>query len=258
MTFHPTPKLYLQRALIDGLRILIPGYIGLFSALASLAALYLAHERLGVVGMFAVAPLTGIVLGLGSILLVAALKKLVMGTFKPVIKPLWSMYVWLNEMVNGAYESVMTPAMAPYLGTPFIAPLLRLLGCKIGRHTYIATTLFSEFDLVEVGDYAALNVGAVIQNHLFEDRVMKSSYLKIGEGCSVGNMAVILYDSELQEGAMLGPLSLLMKGETLAKTERWHGIPCTQQHAPRSTAPNVLLLRPQPEPHFAPAQVTAA
>jgi non-ribosomal peptide synthetase-like protein len=142
------------------------------------------------------------------------------------------MYVWLNEMVNGAYESVMAPAIAPFLGTPFLAFFLRLIGCKIGKHTYIETTLFSEFDLVEIGDYAALNHGAVIQNHLFEDRVMKSSYLKIGNECSVGNMAVVLYDSEMQDGAVLGPLSLLMKGESLAPHTRWYGIPCMQQGEP--------------------------
>ena len=117
-----------------------------------------------------------------------------MGRFKPVIVPLWSPYVWFNEMVNGAYESLMAPVVAMFLGTPFAAPLLRLLGCKIGRHCYIATSLLSEFDLVEIGDYVALNPGAVIQTHLFEDRIMKSSYLKIEQGCSVGNMSVVLYE----------------------------------------------------------------
>ena len=48
---------------------------------------------------------------------------------------------------------------------------------------------FSEFDLVEIGDHAALNLGATIQTHLFEDRVMKADYLRIGAGCTVGNLA---------------------------------------------------------------------
>lgn len=227
--FQPSWKLYLQRAVIDGLRILIPAYIGLLNLAASVLTLNFVLGWLGFWVMVALAPLIAVFFGLVSVLLVAGLKKLIMGTFKPVIKPLWSMYVWLNEMINGVYESIMAPAIAPYLGTPLVAPLLRLLGCKIGRHTFIATTLFSEFDLVEIGDYAALNFGAVIQNHLFEDRVMKSSYLKVGPSCSVGNMAVVLYDSEMQEGSVLGPHSLLMKGETLAPGERWHGIPCTHE-----------------------------
>jgi non-ribosomal peptide synthetase-like protein len=99
------------------------------------------------------------------------------------------------------------------------------MGCRIGRHTYLATTLMSEWDLVEIGDHAALNQGVVIQNHLFEDRVFKSSRLTIGPEVSVGNMTVILYDTVIEKGATVGPLSLLMKGETLRQESRWQGIP---------------------------------
>lgn len=78
---------------------------------------------------------------------------------------------------------------------------------------------------MQIGDYVALNRGTVIQNHLFEDRIMKSDYLKIGDQCNVGNMAVILYSSEMAEGSTVRPLSLLMKGESLPKMSRWQGIP---------------------------------
>jgi acetyltransferase-like isoleucine patch superfamily enzyme len=65
----------------------------------------------------------------------------------------------------------------------------------------------------------------VIQNHLFEDRIMKSSYLTIDDECSVANMSVVLYDTRMEHGAVLGPLSLLMKGEIVPAGSRWHGIP---------------------------------
>jgi non-ribosomal peptide synthetase-like protein len=240
-TFKPTRKLYVQRAIIDALRIVIPGYIALSAAVAGSIMLYFVYASCGVFAMFAISPVLAFVLAIGSALSVVALKKTVMGTFKPVIVPLWSMYVWLNEMVNGSYESIMSPAIAPFLGTPFIAPFLRLIGCKIGKHTYIETTLFSEWDLVSIGDYAALNAGAIIQNHLFEDRIMKSSHLKVGAECSVGNMAVVLYDSEMQRGASLGPLSLLMKGETLAPRTAWHGIP-TVRAAAVPSAPKIWTI----------------
>ena len=240
VTFRPTRKLYFQRAIIDGLRILIPGYIGLSVAVLGALALYFSYTRLGLAAMFLLAPPVGFALALYATSIVVGIKKVVMGTFKPVIKPLWSKYVWLNEMVNGAFESVMAPAISPFLGTPFIAPFLRLMGCRIGKHCYIETTLFSEFDLVDVGDYVALNAGVVPQTHLFEDRVMKSSYLKIGDECSVGNMAVILYDSEMQKGAWLGPLSLLMKGERLAPCSRSHGIPTVQAPEPVPQSPEVV------------------
>jgi non-ribosomal peptide synthetase-like protein len=118
--------------------------------------------------------------------------------------------------------------VAAFFGTPLAAVLLRLLGCRIGRHCYIGSSLFSEFDLVHIGDHVALNGGAVVQNHLFEDRIMKSSYVHISDRCSVGNMSVVLYDTRMETDAVLGPMSLLMKGEIMPRRSRWHGIPTVQ------------------------------
>ena len=223
-TYQPTAKLYAQRAVVDALRILIPGYLGL-AALVGWVFVMIIVAPYGGLAVLAASPLTGLAIGSILAVVVAILKKVVMGTFKPEIKPLWSLYVWLNEMVNGAYESVTAPFLASLMGTPFAAPFLRLMGCRIGKRVFLGTTLFSEWDLVEVGDDVALNHGVVIQNHLFEDRVFKSSHLKIGAGASVGNMTVILYDSVIEPGSVVGTLSLLMKGETLAAGTRWQGIP---------------------------------
>ena len=50
-------------------------------------------------------------------------------------------------------------------------------------------------------------------------------YLTIGNRASVGNGAVILYDTYMEEGSKLGSSSLLMKGETLESYTHWHGNP---------------------------------
>jgi non-ribosomal peptide synthetase-like protein len=228
VTYKPTKKLYAQRAVIDACRILIPAYTVILLSIGGLAGLLSANTLFGVGGMLAVAPLAALIMAALAVLVVVGLKWAVMGVFKPVVVPLWCPYVWLNEMINGAYEFIMAPVVAFFFGTPFAAFLLRLLGCKIGRHCYIGTSLFSEFDLVRIGNHAALNSGAVMQNHLFEDRIMKSSHLSIRDGCSVGNMAVVLYDTRMEEHAVLGPLSLLMKGEIMPARSRWHGIPTIQ------------------------------
>jgi non-ribosomal peptide synthetase-like protein len=224
-TYRPTRKLYAQRAIVDALRILIPAYtVFVLGTGLLIASLYLYNAAGLWITFLATLPL-GLLAAACAVAVVVGLKWAVMGRFKPVIVPLWSPYVWLNEMVNGAYESLMAPVVAMFHGTPFAAPLLRLLGCKIGRHCYIAASLLSEFDLVEIGDHVALNTGAVMQTHLFEDRIMKSSYLRIEQGCSVGNMSVVLYDTRMEEQSRLGPMSLLMKGEIMPAGSRWHGIP---------------------------------
>jgi non-ribosomal peptide synthetase-like protein len=227
-TYRPTFKLYVLRYFIDAIRILLPFYIGLtglllFGAFAAFAFLYLP-----VWSRFVLLPIVSISIACGAALSVVVVKKLLIGIFKPAVKPLWSVYVWFNEVINGVYETIGAPILTPTMGTPFFSWYLRLLGCKIGKHSFIHTTHFSEFDLVEIGDHVALNFGAVVQNHLFEDRIMKSSYVKIGDECSVANMSVVLYDTEMKCGSSIAPLSLLMKGETLPPHTTWIGIPTRQ------------------------------
>jgi non-ribosomal peptide synthetase-like protein len=225
LTFRPSTWLYIQRAMIDGLRVVLPGYVlGGIGILTMLVMLYV-YEQFGVWGAYTAIPIMTWVAIMICLTTVVGCKWLLMGRFKPVIVPLWSRYVWWNELVNGLYESLMAPLVTNFFGTPIAPALLRLLGCRIGRFCYIETALFSEFDLVKIGDHVAMNAGAIVQNHLFEDRVMKSSHLSIGDGCSVGNMSVVLYDTVMEPGAVLGPLSLLMKGETMPEGRRWHGSP---------------------------------
>ncbi len=237
VTHEPTRKLIAQRLLVDALRIVLPativtGVLVAFSALASAT-----HDRLSLGLWLLSVPLIEIGLSAAALLSVVAVKLTLIGTFVPTMQPLWSMFVWLNEALNGTYESVAAPVLTLLLGTPFVAPWLRMLGCKIGRDVYLETTLFSEFDLVQIGHGAALNAGAVIQNHLFEDRIMKASIVQIGDRCTVGNMAVVLYDTEMKDGSLVGPLSLLMKGETLAAETRWLGIPTAEAARPVAMPP---------------------
>jgi len=129
-------------------------------------------------------------------------------------------------MITAFHECFVAPFLLNILqGTPFLAPYFRLMGSRIGKRVYMETTQITEFDHVEVGDDVALNLNCTLQTHLFEDRVIKTSYLRIGDKSTVGPMAVVLYDSEMLEGASLNGLSLLMKGETLPSWSHWEGIP---------------------------------
>ena len=94
------------------------------------------------------------------------------------------------------------------------------------------TTDLSEFDLVRVGDQTALNADYTIQTYLFEDRVMKMSTIDIEPRCKVGASSLVLYDTHLEEGAALGDLSLLMKGEMLPAWTSWEGIPALPGDTP--------------------------
>jgi non-ribosomal peptide synthetase-like protein len=235
-TFNPTKNLQRTRAIIDAARILLPGYLSACSlfVMIAIAAFSFSMAHWWVVGL--ALPLIVNFVAVLTMVVVAVIKRVIIGTFTPSVHPLWSPFVWLNDVINGVFETITANAMAPFMGTPYAAPLLRLMGCKIGKWCYIETTFFSEFDLVRVGDYAALNLGSTLQTHLFEDRVMKSDVLTVGEGCSVGNMAIVLYSTVMERGSSLGPLSVLIKGETLPEMSRWGGIPSLPRTQFRSTS----------------------
>ena len=171
-------------------------------------------------------PLSLLLAGIGVVLVVAGLKWCIVGAYRPRIEPLWSRFVRRTELVTGLYEAAAVPALLGSLvGTPFLGPLLRLFGARVGRRAWIGSTYLTEFDLVTVGDDATIGRGVSLQTHLFEDRVMKMSGLRVGDRSSVGDRAIVLYDAVVGDSAALGALSLLMKGEHLPPATHWCGIP---------------------------------
>jgi non-ribosomal peptide synthetase-like protein len=173
-----------------------------------------------------VSPLVAIASGLAVIGFCAATKRNVVGTYRPRVEPLWSTFVRRTEFVTGLYEAAAVPAgLGMLVGTPFLPPVLRWFGARIGRRTWIGTTYLTEFDLVEVSDDATVGTEVSLQTHLFEDRVMKMSEVTVSSGATVGTRSIVLYDAVVGGDVWLGSLSLLMKGERLPPGTRWRGIP---------------------------------
>ncbi|MCX6902041.1 MAG: peptide synthetase, partial [Verrucomicrobia bacterium] len=225
-TFRPTPKLQAQRAAIEFVRVILPvtGFVVLSSILFS-TVVWLEPKRYlwQVLLLF---PLLYAGMGLLAILLLAATKWLLVGRYQSGEHPLWSTFVWRNELINALHEHLVSDFILEVLpGTPFLCWFFRLLGARLGRRVYLDTTDITEFDLVSIGDEAEINADATLQTHLFEDRVMKMSRVSIGERCTVGSASLVLYDTRMEPGAQLNDLSLLMKGETLPAATFWEGIP---------------------------------
>ena len=225
-TFRPTRGLVALRLFIEGFRVLLPatGFVVLTCLLLTLMT-ELAEE-VGLGWAVALFPLCYFLAGLLACLGVAAAKWVLMGRYRPCEKPLWCAFVWRTELVTALHEDLATPwLLMMALGTPLVPWFFRLMGASIGKGVCMETTCLTEYDLITLGDYACLGPDVTLQTHLFEDRVMKMSTVVVGPGCSVGADAVVLYDTRMEEGSLLGELSLLMKGETLPAHTRWLGSP---------------------------------
>jgi non-ribosomal peptide synthetase-like protein len=225
-TFNPPARLWLLRATIELFRVSLP--LSAFIVLASLilSAVVLLQDEVSATAVALLFPLLYAAAALAAVLFTTAVKWVLKGRYRPGERPLWSPFVWTAELVATLQEHLADLMLLDALrGTPFLSPFLRLLGAKVGRRAYIETTDMTEYDLVTIGDDVALNRDCTVQTHLFEDRVMKMSTVAIGDGCSVGAVSLVLYDTALEAGSSLGSLSLQMKGEVLPAGSAWEGIP---------------------------------
>ena len=226
LTYHPTPGMVAWRLFIEYFRITLPTSILLCLSLLDEQIMYHLFKTTSLLMLLVLTPSLLIGLGIAVTLLVVLLKWIIIGRYRPRVKPLWSVFVRRSELITGLYEAGAVPSLLSFLtGTPWLAPFLRLLGAHIGKRVWLDTTFLTEFDLVSIGDDAAVGETTSLQTHLFEDRVMKMSTVKIGARCSIGSHSVILYDAEIGAGASLDSLSLAMKGEKLPELSYWRGIP---------------------------------
>ena len=226
LTFKPSAARRMMRGFIEGLRIVLPsafaigvGYMIVLSVIDTVVA------KGWLYGLLALT-LAGIAYGIASFLLIVILKWVFIGRYKTRSAPMWTMFVWLSEGITSLYESIAIQNCLNYVrGTPFLAPLLRLLGVKIGKNVYLDTADITEFDCVSIGDYSELNSFSGPQTHLFEDRIMKIGEVKIGSHVTVHCRSIVLYNAEVADQTLLGPLTLVMKGEKIPTQSAWIGSP---------------------------------
>lgn len=226
LTFHPSWLRRIGRGAVEAVRIVLPlaliiasGYLTVIKVLP-----YAERDQWGM-ALWALC-LAGLLYGVSSFAVVLAAKWLLIGRYVPRAAPMWTPFVWLSEAVTNLYESIAVPNFVNFLrGTPFLPWVFNLLGCRIGPGVVMDTTDITEYDCVEIGAGSVLNAWSGPQTHLFEDRVMKIGRVQMGAGVVLGSRSTVLYDSQLGDGARLGPLSLVMKGERIPAHSHWSGSP---------------------------------
>jgi len=176
--------------------------------------------------------ISSVAITVGLALVVVIIKWLSMGRYEPMTKPMWSFWAMRTEAVAVMYWGLAGKVLLDHLrGTPFLPWILRLFGTKCGRGIYMDMTDITEFDCVTIGDYTALNALSALQTHLYEDRVMKVGRVHVGRGVTIGAGSTVLYDTHVSDYARLGPLTLVMKGETIPALTEWTGAPAEPKAA---------------------------
>jgi len=225
-TFKPSSWMMISRALFEALNISLP--TALFISLATYG-MELLNEPVNEgswMEAIAMCIIAVLVIDLAQVFIAVLVKWVSMGVYRPTIKPMWSWWALRTEAVSVMYWGMAGKSILEHLrGTPFLPWALRLFGVKIGKGVFMDANDITEFDCVEIGDFATINSLACLQTHLYEDRLMKVGRIKIGKDVTIGAGSTVLYDTSVGDGAQIGPLTLVMKGEALPSRSSWVGAP---------------------------------
>jgi non-ribosomal peptide synthetase-like protein len=226
-TYDPPFYLKLSRALWEICRV-VPLIVSAGLGLGVVAALqWILLESNAWLAALA-APAVLLAAAVAAALITTAMKWLLVGKIVVAEHPLWSSFVWRNEVADTFVETVAAPWFANLAtGSPVLSLWLRTLGVRVGAGVWCETYWLPEADLVTLHDAAVVNRGCVVQTHLFHDRVMQLDAVTIGSGATLGPHSVILPAASLGAHATVGPASLVMRGESLPSGSSWGGNPIT-------------------------------
>lgn len=224
-TFAPPLRLKIARGVVETCR-LVPVMVTFGIGLAVLFGLQALAAALG---FWAAALFSGLVLlaaGVVACSVTIAAKWLTVGRIGRTEHPLWSSFVWRNEVSDTFVETVAAPWFArAATGTAVLNVFLRGLGARIGRGVWCESYWLPEADLVTLGDGATVERGCVVQTHLFHDRIMAMDTVTLGAGATLGPHCVALPASGIGDSATVGPASLVMRGDVVPPHTRWQGNP---------------------------------
>jgi non-ribosomal peptide synthetase-like protein len=224
-TYDPPLRLKAMRAMVETCR-LLPVIVTVAIGLAVLGVL---QSLARIFGIWWAALCGGLVLlAAGAIAgaFTVAAKWLLVGRIRASEFPLWSSFVWRNELSDTFVETVAAPWFARAAsGTPVLNLWLRALGAHVGRGVWCETYWLPEADLVTLGKGATVNRGCVVQTHLFHDRIMRMDGVVLESGATLGPNCVALPAARLGSGATVGPASLVVRGDEVPNSTRWQGNP---------------------------------
>jgi non-ribosomal peptide synthetase-like protein len=225
-TTSPSRRLVLARGATEIVRILLPGSASILLGTGVFLTLDRIAGAWGAAAMIALSPTVIAVASVAAVALTVAAKWVLIGRYRPGEYPLWSSFVWRDEIINSCQEQLAGDwLLNKALGTPLMAPYLRAMGARVGRDVWCETLAITEFDVVTIGDGCAVNRGACLETHLFHDRVMRVGPTDLGARSTLGPVSAILPETRLGAGCCVGGRSVVMRGEELPAGTRWHGAP---------------------------------
>lgn len=169
-----------------------------------------------------------LVFGLSFLLLIVLFRHATFFRAQAGDYPYVSIYALRWAMVGSLVGLAKVLILRHLLGMPALNQFYRLMGARIGREVVINTCHLFDFDLLEIGDGSLLGGDCVVIGHVGESGMLRLRRVSIGRGCTIGQSSVVFPGATMEDGTVLGALSLLPKDRTLPAGTRWGGNPLVE------------------------------
>jgi len=225
VTYRPSAQLRRTRAAVEAARIvpLVVSYVTM-EATYFYGVLVASRDPL----LNAIVEIAILLLGssLSALAIAVVAKWLLIGRVRKGEHPLWSSFVWRDELAWTFVESLAKPwASSTLLGTPVMNMFFRAMGARIGNNVWCETWYLDDPDLVTIRDNVVVGRNADIQTHLFHDRLMRLDGVTLGNNVSVGSSTYVLPGSVIADDAEIGAGSLVPRDESIPAATAWWGNP---------------------------------
>jgi non-ribosomal peptide synthetase-like protein len=182
-----------------------------------------------------IVPSYAILSGLCLCLVVLAGKWMLLGRVKVGQHPLWSCWCSRWDSLHVMWAFYAKPVLSAFEGTLFLAWYLRAMGARVGSRVVLGSTFSQVVDPDMLSFDRNATISCMFQAHSFEDRVLKIGHVSIGQRCTVGSGAVLLYGANIGDGTWVGENSVVMKHESLLPGRYYSGCPTRPRQPPATT-----------------------
>jgi non-ribosomal peptide synthetase-like protein len=218
---RPSFPLFLTRVVLNDLFSI--GMLPVAEGLAFLM-LYLSFLRLDV-NSIGSALLALIFTEVTLVLLCVAIKKFLIGRNWGTdhATPFWSWKHFAYFFTQDCFFVWCRTSLAFCAGTILANPILRLMGCRIGKRTIVAQPMQC-FDWNAVSFGNDCYIDGYLQLHTLENMMLKVKRTHIEDGCAVNTGATLMGGAVIERDTTVYPLSLVLKEMNLV-TGAYEGSP---------------------------------
>jgi hypothetical protein len=156
--------------------------------------------------------------------------------------PFWSWRHFTYFFAQDCFFAWCRRPLGILAGTAMANPILRLMGCRIGKRTLFTGPLQAfDWNAVSFGDDCV--VAGLLQLHSFENMTLRVKRAEIRSGSSVNFGATVMGGAVVEPETTLLPLSLVLK-EMYLPSATYEGSPAE----PLAEAPRALPATREPSP----------